>query len=93
MGNCVSIFRYRNGVLVLPGDEVLYASEPHVVELVMMPGTQDAEAFQCPDGGILLSRNVDGRLASNYLEEPPDGSMWEDLDFIRRGDLRNDTRA
>lgn len=86
MGACVSIFRYWNGDLVLPGDQVLYANDPHVVELVIMPDTEDAQGFQCPDGGILLSRDVEGRLVSNYLLGPPDGPLWEDLDFISRGD-------
>jgi hypothetical protein len=87
MSAFVSIFRYWSGVLVLPGDDVLYANDPHVVEHVIMPDTHLAEAFQCPEGGIVLSRVVDGRLRTNYLEEPPDGPMWEDLDFVRRGDL------
>jgi hypothetical protein len=85
MGNCVSIFRYWSGVLVLPGDQVLYASDPHVVELVIMPDTQGAQDFQSPKGGILLSRDVDGRLVSNYLLGPPDGPLREDLEFISRG--------
>ena len=53
--------------------------------MVILPGTPDAEAFSAPEGGVMVAERM--RKGDNLvLMLPPDGKLWEDLEFVRRGD-------
>jgi hypothetical protein len=78
------VFRYADGTVVMEGDRV---KPPNVLTGVILsviqPGSSDAEAYGCPDGGVLIEENWNG-TPSLLLLEPPDGEQWEDLEFISR---------
>jgi len=78
------IFHYPDGNVVKEGDLVQTGNTPTaVVVTVIQPGTDDAEAFNCPSGGILIEESWGGTPSLTTME-PPDGIMWEDLVFIDR---------
>jgi hypothetical protein len=86
-------FHYATGEVVKKGDVIRTGNRDEngnlnigVVELVIAPGTEDADAYCCPDEGGILIREDWGGTPSYLLETPPDGIYWEDLELIRRGD-------
>jgi hypothetical protein len=78
-------FHYDTGEIVVEGDEVAYSGNAGVVDKILAAGSPDAAGYSCADtGGILLSICW-GRM----LMTPPDGDLWEDLDFVRRRQATN----
>ena len=78
-------FHYYTGEKVMGGDHVISGNgNPAVVEKVISPGTSDAAAFACPDGGLLVKEYWEG-TPSYLVMTPPDGIYWEDLEFVTRG--------
>ena len=77
-------FHYQTGEEARVGDHILNWGTPAVVELVILPGTDDAKDYQVPEGGILIKEGRGGGFG-RLLMTPPDGDLWEDLDFVSRG--------
>ena len=77
-------FHYFNGKTVCVGDRVLICGRfnAYVAE-VEMPGTKQALACGCPDGYVCTAPAEKGGKG-NMLWTPPDGELWEDLEFVQR---------
>jgi hypothetical protein len=76
----LTAFHYSSGEQVTQGDRISHAGWEGVVELVILPGSEDAAAYQAPQGGILVRDDGHGLV----LLAPPDREQWEDLDFVGR---------
>ncbi len=59
-----------------------------VVVMLIAADSGDAEAYQCPDGGVMIEEDWDG-TPSLLLMTPPDGEYWEDLDFVQRSSRKS----
>ena len=78
------MYHYYTGEEVRVGDVVRSNDRPGTVRMVIAPGTQEAEDHGCPEGGVMIEEDWDGK-PSLLILTPPDGMYWEDLDFVRRG--------
>ncbi|MBX3443200.1 MAG: hypothetical protein KF774_12410 [Planctomyces sp.] len=82
-------FHYYDGSPVRIGDRIYTGNVSNgkavegVVELIISPGSEDADAYSCPEGGILICEQW-GDNQSLLLMTPPDGIEWEDLVLIER---------
>ena len=78
-------FFYRTGEPVRVGDRVVgVTGHRGIVEMVIEPGSQASSDYSCPDGGILIEEDWDGRPCP-ILMTPPDRDQWEVV-FVSRGD-------
>jgi hypothetical protein len=78
------VFRYADGTVVMEGDRVKPPNTSKgVILTIIQPGSSDAEAYGCPDGGILIEENWNG-TPGLLLLEPSDREEWEDTVFISR---------
>jgi len=66
------MFRYYTGEEVRVGDVVLTGNVTPagnkvrgVVEQIILPGTREAQAYLCPEGGLLIKEDWDGE--SGYI--------------------------
>lgn len=83
--NTVHTYFYGTGEQVMEGDVVTSGNHKNaVVEKIIMPESFDAEAFSCPNGGILLREDWDGK-PSLLLIRRDDVEELQDTRFIRRG--------
>lgn len=77
MNNENPLFVYRDGTTVQLGDVIIAASQPAKIEMILIPGTIDAQNFSCADTGGLLLKFDNG-----------DMQLWpsvnEDLELVRR---------
>ena len=78
-------FHYFSGEVVQPGDQVRVSGRLGYVAEVFQPGSDNSLAHNFPDGGVVTMASWDG-VESPMVWEPPDGGLWEDLEFIRRKD-------
>ena len=77
-------FHYYSGEIVCVGDLVrVYGRLNGYIAEVVMPGTEQALACNCPDGYVCTVSEWDGKKSSS-LWTPPDGKFWEDLDLVQR---------
>ena len=84
MKNSEHVYRYITGEQVMEGDVVESGNRKRaVVEKIITPDTPDAEAFSCPDGGILLREDWDGRPGLLLIRRS-DVEELEDTVFVRR---------
>ncbi|MCC7291903.1 MAG: hypothetical protein IT449_07570 [Phycisphaerales bacterium] len=79
------MFRYTSGEEVHVGDVVLTGNNNNtgIIEQVLEPGTDEAKAFACPCGGVLIAEDWNGQKGYLSIEIPKD-SCWEDVSFVRR---------
>lgn len=77
------VFRYFSGETVEVGDHVRDAGRLGRVTEIIQPGSDEAASYSCPDGGVRTVVDWDG-TSSNAMWEPPDGDLWEDLEFLSR---------
>jgi hypothetical protein len=77
------IFHYFSGEIIQPGDRVRVAGRLGRVEEIFQPGSDNSLAHDFPDGGVLTIASWDG-IESPMVWRPPDGELWEDLEFIGR---------
>ena len=81
----MTAFHYWSGEEVRVGDRIRSHGWPGTIEMVILPGTEDSEAYSCPEGGVMVLEDWGRGVANRILEIPPDGKCWEDLDFVERG--------
>ena len=53
------------------------------VDEIVQPGSQESQAYGCPEGGVRFIFDWDG-IQSAVMMLPPDGEFWEDIEFLRR---------
>lgn len=81
------MFQYRTGENVQRGDVVRTGNHrTGIVKLVITAGTPEAQAWACPEGGILVEEDWDGTPS---LLAIPLGAQEEcdDLTFVQRGSV------
>ena len=76
-------FHYFSGEIVQLGDRVRVAGRLGHVAEILRPGSDNSLAHDSPEGGILTIASWDG-IESPMVWQPPDGELWEDLEFIER---------
>jgi hypothetical protein len=79
------VFHYFSGEIVQPGDRVRISGRLGFVQEVMQPGSDNSLGHDFPDGGVLTITSWEG-VQSPMVWHPPDGELWEDLEFIGRKD-------
>ncbi len=78
----IRTFRYSDGEAVKLDDVVTTGNQcKGKVVRIIQPRSPDAEHFHCPEGGILIEEQWDGKR-SLLVMTPPDGSQWEDLALV-----------
>jgi hypothetical protein len=77
------IFHYVSGEIIQPGDRARVAGRLGRVEEIFQPGSDNSLAHDFPDGGVLTIASWDG-IDNPIVWQPPDGELWEDLEFIGR---------
>ena len=74
-------FRYISGHVVRIGDRVRTFSGMGTVRFIIYPGTELAEAFKAPEGGVFVQHDGQGPYAGHVFT--PSGD-WEDFDLVER---------
>jgi hypothetical protein len=84
-------YRYCTGQIVLEGDRIRTGNRNKkgvpiegVIQLILQPGSEDAEAYQAPDGGVLIEENWNGIPSLLVIEPEKVPCGWEDVEFIER---------
>lgn len=83
------MFTYVTGEVVQIGDIVrICAAADHtdVVAEIAPPGSEQAQAFWCPKGGVFLK-------PSGVFIQPEEDRSWEDVAFIARSGSRGPGRG
>ncbi|QQE10731.1 hypothetical protein JD969_14650 [Planctomycetota bacterium] len=75
-----TVYYYEENQPVMPGDIIQYATSPACIEAILQPNSQEAIAFKCPNGGILISTDQFGFIAI----EQPDQTDWDEIQLIKR---------
>ena len=76
-------FHYFSGEVVTVGDHVRDCGHLGTVVDIIQPGPEAAANYHCPDGAVCTEADWGG-TKGNRLWTPPDGELWEDLEFIAR---------
>lgn len=81
-------FHYYTGEVVRVGDHVRTGGgHTGIVVEIVLPGTELAQMFHAPDGGVLIQKDWEG--SAGLFMAAPDGRNWEDLELIRRASEEN----
>lgn len=81
------MLRYVSGEVVAIGDTVITGNgNQGIIEKLLYPGTEEAKAFACPEGGVLVQEDWNGDKGYLSIEIPPDrvDEEWADVKFVRR---------
>jgi len=77
-------FRYRAGEIVRVGDRVRsVGGRAGGVKEILLPGTEVAKQFSCPDGGVMIMEDWEGVSSPRIFAVPGDYD-WDDVALVER---------